>query len=213
MAPLPGLYLITDRKASGARGLLATLEAAFKAGVKLAQLREKDLPAKELLALAIELKTLAARYGARLLINDRVDIALLAGADGVHLTSKSYSPEEARSLLGENRLIGVSTHSLEEALSAQEGGADFVTFGPVFHTASKAGMGEPLGIDRLREAARKLSIPVYGLGGIDERNIKEAVSQGAHVALITAVMASDDPESAARRLLAAIEMRKYITRR
>ena len=204
MAELPSLYLITDRKAAGAKGLSATLEAAFKAGVRLAQLREKDLGAKEFLALAIELKTIAARYGARLLINDRVDIALLAGADGVHLTSKSYSPEEARSLLGARRLIGVSTHSLEEALAAQEDGADFVTFGPVFHTATKAGMGEPLGLDRLREAARKLSIPVYGLGGIDERNIKEVVRQGAYVALITAIMASDDPGSAAQRLLAAI---------
>ena len=102
---LPGLYLITDRKAAYAKGLLPTLEAAFKAGVRLAQLREKDLPARELLPLAIEVKALAALYGARLLINDRVDIALLAGADGVHLTSRSYSPKEARSLLGENRLI------------------------------------------------------------------------------------------------------------
>lgn len=202
---LPGLYLITDRKAASAKGLLPTLEAAFKGGVRLVQLREKDLPARELLSLAIEVKALASLYGARLLINDRVDIALLAGADGVHLTSKSYSPKEARSLLGENRLIGVSTHSLEEALKAQEDGADFVTFGPVFHTASKAGMGEPVGIDRLREAVDKLSIPVYGLGGIDESNIKEVATQGASTALITAIMANSDPEKAASVLLAVME--------
>ena len=205
---LPGLYLITDRKAAYAKGLLPTLEAAFKAGVRLAQLREKDLPARELLSLAIEVKALAARHKARLLINDRADIALLAGADGVHLTSTSYSPKEARSLLGENMLIGVSTHGLEEALKAQEGGADFVTFGPVFHTASKAGIGEPLGLDRLKVAAQKLSIPVYGLGGIDERNIKEVAAQGASVALITAIMASNDPEKAASVLLAVMESSK-----
>ena len=99
---------------------------------------------------------------------------------------------------------GVSTHSLEEALAAQEDGADFVTFGPVFHTASKAGMGEPLGLDKLRKAADKLSIPVYGLGGIDESNIKEVATQGASVALITAIMASNDPGSAAQKLLDAI---------
>jgi thiamine-phosphate pyrophosphorylase len=107
---LPSLYLIPDRKASGARGLLPTLEAAFKGGVTLVQLREKDLGARELLSLAKEVKTLARRYGAKVLVNDRADIALLAGADGVHLTSRSYSPKEARSLLGEKGLIGVSTH-------------------------------------------------------------------------------------------------------
>jgi thiamine-phosphate pyrophosphorylase len=202
---LPSLYLITDRKASGTRGLLSTVEASFKGGVRLVQLREKDLSAKELLSLSIELRTLARQYRARVLINDRVDIALLANADGVHLTSKSYSPKEARSLLGEDRLIGVSTHSLEEALRAQEGGADFVTFGPAFHTASKAGMGEPLGIERLIEAAQKLSIPVFGLGGIDESNIKTVAASGARVALISAIMASGDPEKSALNLLAAIE--------
>lgn len=209
---LPSLYLITDRKTSGTRGLLSTVEAAFKGGVRLVQLREKDLSAKELLSLAIELKTLAARYGARVLINDRVDIALLANADGVHLTSTSYSPKEARSLLGDDRLIGVSTHSMEEALGAQEDGADFVTFGPVFHTASKTGMGGPLGIERLKEAAQKLSIPVFGLGGIDESNIKAVAGAGACVALISAIMASSDPEGAALNLLAAIESSKQITR-
>lgn len=202
---VPSLYLITDRKAAGPRGLLSTVEAAFKGGVTLVQLREKDLSAKELLSLAIELKTLAARYKARLLINDRIDIALLANADGVHLTSTSYSPKEARKLLGNKALMGVSTHSLEEALRAQDDGADFVTFGPVFHTPSKAGMGGPLGIDRLKEAAQKLSIPVFGLGGIDESNIKAVAAAGARVALISAIMASSDPERAALNLLAAIE--------
>ena len=212
MAELPSLYLITDRKASGPGGLRRTVEASFKGGVRLVQLREKDLCAKELLSLAIELKTLATRYGARLLINDRVDIALLANADGVHLTSTSYSPKEARSLLGKNRLIGVSTHSLEEASAAEKDGADFVTFGPVFHTPSKSGMGAPLGIDRLREAAQRLSIPVFGLGGIDESNAKEVAAAGASAALISAIMASGDPQQAAFNLLAAIESAKQITR-
>lgn len=202
---LPSLYLITDRKASGTRVLLSTVEASFNGGVRLVQLREKDLSAKELLALAIELKTLAARYKARLLINDRLDIALLAEADGVHLTSTSYSPKEARKLLGDKALIGVSTHGLEEALRAEKDGADFITFGPVFHTPSKAGMGGPLGIEKLKEAAQRLSIPVFGLGGIDESNVKDVAASGASIALISAIMASNDPEQAALNLLAAIE--------
>lgn len=212
MTALSGLYLITGRKVCGPRGLLHAVEAAFKGGVRLVQLREKDLSARELLSLAVELKTLARRYGAKVLVNDRADIALFSGADGVHLTSTSYSPKEARKLLGDSKLIGVSTHSLEEALTAEKDGADFITFGPVFHTASKAGMGEPLGIERLREAAQKSSIPVYGLGGIDESNIKEVAATGASVALISAIMASNDPEQAAIKLLGTMEGSKQTTR-
>src|SRR4030067_2591850 len=107
MVAIPSLYLITDRKASGPGGLLPTVEASFKGGVRLVQLREKDLSAKELLSLAIELKTLATRYGARLLVNDRADIAVLSWADGGALASTSYSPQEARSLLGNTKLIGI----------------------------------------------------------------------------------------------------------
>lgn len=202
---LAPLYLITDRKATGPRGLIPTLEAALEGGVRLIQLREKDLCARELLSLSKEVKGLAARYGALLLINDRTDVALLSGADGVHLTSKSYTAKEARRLLGEKRLIGASTHSVEEALKAEDDGADFVTFGPVFETPSKAGMGCPLGLEKLKEAARKLSIPVYGLGGIGPSNIEQAAATGASVALISAIMADERPEEAASSLLAAIE--------
>jgi len=206
------VYLITDRKAAGTKGLLPALEAAFRGGVDLAQLREKDLPARELLALAKEAVVVARRLGAKLLVNDRADIALLAGADGVHLTSKSYSSVHARRLLGKDRLIGVSTHSIEEAVRAEKDGADFVTFGPVFHTPSKDGMGAPVGIDRLKEAAQRLSIPVYGLGGVGPGNIEDVISTGANAALISAVMANDDPEKAASTLLAAIERLKRTTR-
>lgn len=209
---LPGLYLITDRLAAGAKGLVPALEAAFRGGVTLAQLREKDLPARELLVLAKQAVTIARGHGAKLLVNDRTDIALLAGADGVHLTSKSYSPIHARKLLGKGSLIGVSTHSIEEALKAEEDGADFVTFGPVFHTPSKEGMGAPLGTAELRKAVRRLSIPVYGLGGIGPDNIGEVISTGANAALISAVMAAGDPEKAASVLLAAIERLKRTTR-
>jgi len=202
---LPALYLITDRKAAGKRGLLPTLEDAFRGGVRLVQLREKDLSARELLSLAKEVKELAIRYGGRLLINDRTDIALLSGADGVHLTSESYPPKDARRLLGAEKLIGVSTHAIDEALRAEEEGADFVTFGPVFETPSKAGMGGPLGLERLKEAVARLSIPVYGLGGLNASNMMEVAATGASVALISAIMASACPEEAAAGLLESME--------
>lgn len=197
---IPGLYLITDRKAASGP-LLDVLEDALLGGVRLVQLREKDLSARELLSLSIEMAALAHKCGARLLINDRADIALLSGADGVHLTSKSYSPKEARRLLGDKALIGVSTHCIEEALKAEAEGADFVTFGPVFHTPSKAGMGEPLGLTKLREAVQRLSIPVFGLGGINEKNMADVAATGASVAMISAIMASTQPRWAAERIL------------
>lgn len=199
---LPGLYLITDgRAADNARRTLDVLEAALRGGVRLVQLREKGLTAKELLSLAADAAGLVHRYGGRLLVNDRADIARLAGADGVHLTSKSYPACEARALLGEGALIGVSTHSVDEAVKAEAEGADFVTFGPVFFTPSKAGMGAPVGAARLREAVESLRIPVFGLGGINETNMNEVAATKASAAVISAIMASAEPEEAAKRII------------
>lgn len=201
---LPGLYLITDRKAALKAPFMAMLEAALEGGVRLVQLREKDLSAKELLSLSIDAAALAHRFNAKLLINDRADIALISGADGVHLTSRSYSPGEARLLLGDKALIGASTHGIEEALRAESDGADFVTFGPVFHTPSKAGMGEPLGLSMLKQAAERLSIPVFGLGGVNEENAKAVAATGSSVAMISAIMESPEPRKAAERILETI---------
>lgn len=198
---LPSIYLITDRKAAPHGAFLGTIRAALSGGIRLVQLREKDLSGRELLILAKEVRALANGYGARLLINDRADIALLSGADGVHLTSGSYAPSWARGLLGPGKLIGVSTHSLEEARRAEAGGADFVTFGPVFHTPSKAAYGEPVGTGPLKETAAALSIPVYALGGIKKENMREAIGAGARVAVISAIMGSFDAELAARELI------------
>ena len=152
MMPTVGfsLYLITDRRqVPPGRTLTETVRAALEGGVKAVQLREKDLPAAELYPLALELRALTREYGAKLLVNDRIDVALAVGADGVHLGGHSLPTAAARQLLGPNRLIGVSTHRPEEIAAAQRDGADFVTFGPVFHTPSKAAFGEPVGLDQL----------------------------------------------------------------
>lgn len=201
MNELASVYLITDRKAVLPGAFLGALKAALSGGIRLLQLREKDLTAMELLRLAREVRGLASEYNAKLLINDRADIAALSGADGVHLTSKSYAASRARELLGPGKLIGVSTHSLEEAREAEARGADFVTFGPVFHTPSKAEYGKPLGTGVLKEAAAALSIPVYALGGIQKGNLGEAVKTGARIAVISAIMGSPDTELAARELI------------
>jgi thiamine-phosphate pyrophosphorylase len=196
------LYLITDRRQTRGQALSAVVEQALQGGARAVQLREKDLPTDELYRLAGELRRITSKYRARLLINERADIALDVCADGVHLPESGLSVEAAREIIGPERLIGVSCHSLDAARSAQESGADFITFGPVFFTPSKAAYGSPVGLKTLAEAAGALNIPVFGLGGIDESNILQATAAGAHgIALISAIMAAEQPRSAAASIL------------
>jgi thiamine-phosphate pyrophosphorylase len=199
------LYLITDRQAGRGRDLCLVVEEALKGGVKAIQLREKDLSSREQYELARELRKLTIRYKAALFINDRVDIALAVDADGVHLGLSSLPIPLARNLLGGNRLIGVSCHNQENAIAAQNSGADFITYGPVFHTPSKAVYGPPIGIDSLREVVPRLRIPVFALGGINIFNTSEVISAGAYgIALISAVIAAENPREEAKTLLSLL---------
>jgi thiamine-phosphate pyrophosphorylase len=208
-APSPSLdfnlYLITDRRLGGGRDLLLVVEEALEGGVKAVQLREKDLSSRDMYELAFAMRKLTARYNAGLFINDRVDIALAVDADGVHLGGNSLPIHRARKVLGKKRLIGVSCHNQVNAVAAQDFGADFITYGPVFHTPSKAAYGSPVGIDSLREVAPRLRIPVFALGGITSRNTRQVLDAGAHgIALISAVIAAENPREEARTLLALL---------
>ena len=199
------LYLITDRKGCAGRPLATVVEEAFRGGVRALQLREKDLPGRDLYEAAVEMRELTLRHGAQLFINDRVDIAMAVEADGVHLGESGIPAKVARKLLGKEKLIGVSCHSLESALSAQERGADFITCGPVFHTPSKAAYGEPVGLPLLAEVARSTNIPVIAIGGIKRGNIVEVMAAGVKgIALISAVIAAADPKGEAEILLSLI---------
>ena len=188
------LYLITDRKLFGGEAaFFAGIEEALKAGVPAVQLREKDLAIRELLSMAYRLKELTEKYNARLFINDRVDVALAVGAEGVHLGGAGMPASAARKVGGAGMLIGVSTHGDEEALKAEADGADFITFGPVFETLSKIRYGTPLGVDQLREISMKVSIPVFALGGIKKENAQQALAAGSYgVALISGILAATD---------------------
>lgn len=203
MHALPSLYLITDRlRLPAGRQLLDEIEELLQAGVRMLQLREKDLSAADLLPLAKDLRELTSNYNCALLINDRVDIALAVDADGVHLGEHSMPSAAARKLLGPNKLIGVSTHSSAEIYTAAKQGADFVTFGPVFYTPSKAAYGEPVGLEKLQQACAKPSIPIYGLGGIKPDNCAAVTQSGAHgIALISALFNADSPRSTCQTLL------------
>jgi thiamine-phosphate pyrophosphorylase len=196
------LYLITDRKQTGGRDLLWVLEQALEGGVKAVQLREKDLTGKELFSLAEKTLRLCQNYGAHLFINDRVDVCLAINADGVQIGTSSLPVDAARQLLGPLKLIGASTHSLEEAREAQRRGADFVLFGPVFHTAAKASYGPPQGLTALKAVVEKLSRPVYAIGGIQPDNVEETRRTGIRgVALISAVISASDPKGATAKIL------------
>ena len=196
------LYLVTDRSLTQGRDLLWVLQQALDGGVKGIQLREKDLVGRELFFLAEAARKLTQRYHALLLINDRIDIALAMDADGVHLSTASIPIESARALLGRQQLLGASTHSLEEAQEAERSGADFVVFGPVYFTPSKASYGSPQGLAALKKVVEKLSLPIYAIGGIKPENIADTRRTGVRgVALISAVMSAADPENATKEIL------------
>ncbi len=198
------LYFVTDRKQTADRPLADVVHAALDGGVRAVQLREKDLEGRELYALAEQLRTLTARYRAQLLVNDRLDVALAVEADGVHLGQHSFSVQDARRLLGAGKLIGVSTHSRQEITAAQ--GADFMLFGPVYYTPSKAAYGEPQGLDRLRAAVAHSAVPVFAIGGIKTGRVADVLETGAHgIAMISAISAAPDPAQAARELLRQLD--------
>ncbi|MEI6825626.1 MAG: thiamine phosphate synthase [Desulfuromonadales bacterium] len=200
------LYLITDRRQIGDRRLVEVVRRALEGGVKAVQLREKDLPGDELYRLAVELRLLTSLFSARLIINDRPDIALAVEADGVHIGVNSLPVAAVRRILGKDKIIGYSAHAIDEALTAQTNGADFVTFGPVYFTPSKADYGTPCGVNKLAAATSVLHIPVLALGGISEAGIPEVLTAKVQgVAVISAIMAAADPRAAAASLLKKIE--------
>lgn len=188
LLPKPILYLITRGATAEAtnsaskefQDILNQVSAAVAAGVHLIQLREKSLTASVLFELTALAAEITRGTSTRLLVNDRADIAAGAGADGVHLTTRSLEPEIVRKTFGDDFLIGVSTHSLAEATAARDGGADFVVFGPIFPTPSKGEYGPPLGVDRLANVASDLApFPVLAIGGISTENAQECLRAGA----------------------------------
>ena len=191
------LYLITDRHLTRVP-LPEALQQALRGGVRAVQVREKDLPVRELMALARELRSITRKFDARLFINDRVDVAVPLKKKKINLGHGSMPAAAVRKIVGKKMLIGASTHSLTEAVSAERAGADFITFGPIFATPSKMRYGAPTGVEALGTIKEHVRIPVLGLGGVRLDNISRVLRAGADgIAMISAILAADDIQRAA----------------
>ncbi len=192
------LYVISDRAACAPKKLVLVLKQAVQAGLHALQLREKDLPPDELYRLAADVQESVGGYGAKLLVNDRADIAAAIGAAGVHLTEHSMPVEAARRILGDSALIAASAHTLDSVAAAADGGADLIVFGPVFHTTSHPTTA-PVGIKVLEQVTARVRVPVFAVGGITPETAARCLESGARgIAVRNAVMSAPSIRSALR---------------
>ena len=200
------LLLVTDRTQASGRSLPSLIRQAVCAGLPAVQLRERDLSTSELLPLAHEIRSITASYAVPLIVNDRIDLLMALNLAGVHLRSDSLSPLPVRQLIGPRQLIGVSTHSVEDVRRANQDGADYVVFGPIFETPSKRPFGPPLGLHLLADVCRRSSIPVLAIGGITCERVRDVRRAGAHgVAVVAALLSRDDIGEAVREFRHALE--------
>jgi len=195
-----GLYLISDTAFSGGRSHGEVVLQGLRGGARVIQLRDKDLTVRELYPVALIMRELARKAGAVFIINDLVELAMAVDADGVHLGQDDMPVSVARRLLGEDRIIGISTHSLDDALAAESAGADYIGFGPMFPTGTKDS-GIPKGPEGLRALREKIKVPIAAIGGINAGNARSVIEAGADaLAVISAVTMADDIEKAAREI-------------
>lgn len=185
------LYLITDSKLAGDRSNKEVVEATISGGADLIQLREKDYTTRQLIKEGRELLKVTRKAGIPLIVNDRVDVALAIDADGVHLGQEDMPLVEARKILGKDKIIGISTHNLEQAMEAEAEGADYIGYGPVFATTTKG--GAPVGVESLKRVMKVIKIPVFAIGGIKLNNLKQVIEAGTNrVAVVSGIVAADD---------------------
>lgn len=199
-----GLYLVTSQALARGRSTEKIVKAALVGGVRLIQLREKEMPLPQLAKLAEKIRVMTEKAGALLIINDRLDLALAVGADGVHLGQDDLPVAMAKKL-APNLIIGASTHSIQEALAAQRAGASYINIGPLFPTKTKKWNKKFIGIPKMKQIASRIKIPFTVMGGIKTEHIPALVKAGAGtIAVVTAVTAAENPREATSQLLALI---------
>jgi len=200
------IVLVTDRGMAGKRSLTDIVASAVRGGVTCVQLREKSCSTRTFLDQARALKDILDGTGVALIINDRLDVALAVGADGVHLGQSDMPCTDARRLMGKDKIIGISAESIEDAIQAQSDGADYLGVSPVFATPTKTDTAQALGLEGLHDMRLAVDLPLVGIGGINSRNAAAVIENGADgVAVVSAIMAAADPEAASRNLFQIVK--------
>ncbi|MFP5238956.1 MAG: thiamine phosphate synthase [Acidobacteriota bacterium] len=201
-----GIYAITSHEHSLGRSNLEVAKAILDAGVRVLQYREKDMKAGRMYEECLAIRELAREAGATFLVNDHVDIAMLVDADGVHIGQEDLPPEAVRRLIGPDKILGLSTHNLEEARAAQESGlVDYIGVGPIFATKTKKDVCAPVGFEYLNHVIKNIELPFVAIGGIKEHNIAQVRAAGArNICLVTEIVAARDIGARVRALQAAM---------
>jgi len=192
------LYLVTDRGLARGRSNLEIVSAAVHGGATIVQLREKDCSTRDFIEQALTIKEFLKGRGVPLIINDRLDVAQAVKADGVHLGQTDMPLGVAKKILGDSMIIGISAESLQDAIEAEKGGADYLGVSPIYATPTKTDTAPPLGLEGLREIRKAVRIPLVGIGGLNRDNAAEVIRSGADgVAVVSAIVDADDPQTAA----------------
>ena len=199
------LYLVTDRGLAGERSIEDIVKEAVEGGVTMVQLREKDIATRDFIALALRLKDVLKPYGVPLIINDRVDVALASGAEGVHIGQSDMPYAIARKLLGPSKIIGLSVENFEQIEEANSLDVDYIGVSPVFATPTKTDTAEPFGLDGLRKAVRMSVHPTVAIGGMNERTAADVMACGTDgIAVVSAIVCAPDPKESSKNLLQII---------
>jgi thiamine-phosphate pyrophosphorylase len=203
------LYVITDAQLSRGRSHRQVIQAAIRGGATMVQYREKNASTRKMIDEALELRDLCRAHGVPFIVNDRVDVTLAVGADGVHVGQDDMPASLARKLIGPDKILGVSAENVEQARAAIADGADYVGAGAIFATTTKADANKPIEIPGLLKIARVCTIPVVGIGGINASNATSVIHSGAAgIAVISAIVSADDVEHAARELRNIVDAAK-----
>lgn len=202
------LYLVTDRSLSRGRTTLDVVRQAVAGGVTCVQLREKHCSTREFIEQARALQPLLKDKRIPLIINDRLDVALAVGADGIHLGQQDMALADARKIVGQTMVIGISAESVADAIRAEQQGADYIGVSPVFATPTKTDTAEALGLEGIQKISRAVAIPIVGIGGVNQRSAAAVLGAGADgIAVVSAIVSADDPKKA------AADLKKIITDR